>query len=222
MYSLPHFKEKDQKRLLNFMEDHPFALLTGSTAAGKQVATQVPVLVEKRSDELFLQGHLMRNADHHKAFKENSQVLLVFTGPHAYVSSSWYATPPMGSTWNYMTIHAHGQIRFFEGEGLVELMKKLTLRFESNNTASPVIYDHLPQEYLDKMLPGIVGFELKVDLLENVFKLSQNRDEQSYRNIITQLEKQPGNGTQIALEMSKRLDEVFPPQVEQDGSEFIS
>ncbi|MBY0434395.1 MAG: hypothetical protein K2U26_09815 [Cyclobacteriaceae bacterium] len=101
-------------------------------------------------------------------------------------------------------------------------MKRLTLQFEDNNHSSPTIYDNLPKAFLDKMLPAIVAFEIKVEKMENVFKLSQNRDEKSYRAIIAQLEKKGGPGVQVAQEMKNRLEELFPAGVEWDGSRFIS
>lgn len=222
MYNFSYFKEQDRQRLLHFMEEHPFAFLTGSTLTGKQVATQLPVLFEERDGELYLQGHLMRNTDHHKAFKENPQALLVFTGPSAYVSASWYSNPQIGSTWNYMSIHIGGTIEFMSDDGLIEFMRKFTLKFEGGNTSSKTIYDNLPDSFLHKMMPAIVGFELKAEQFENVFKLSQNRDEQSYRNIITRLEARGGESALIAAEMRKRQEELFPPGVEWDGSRFDS
>jgi transcriptional regulator len=222
MYNLSYFKEEDKKVLLEFLNDHPFAFLTGSDSTGKQVATQIPMLVEERDGEWYLQGHIMRNTDHHKAFDENSQVLAVFTGPHTYVSASWYTNPRIGSTWNYMSVHVNGEMKFLPDEDLISFMKKLTLRFEGNNTDSPTVYDNLPSEFLNKMLPAIVGFEIKVEEMENVFKLSQNRDEQSYRNIIARLEERGGDSALVADEMKKRFQKLFPPGGEWDRSRFLS
>jgi len=210
MYNFSYFKEKDKKVLLQFLNDHPFAFLTGSDSEGNQVATQVPILVEEREGDWFLQGHIMRKTDHHKAFLENDQVLAVFTGPHAYVSASWYSDQQMGSTWNYMSVHVKGRIKFLPDEDLITFMQKLTLKFENNNTDSPTIYDNLPDTYLKKMLPAISAFEIKVEAMENVFKLSQNRDEQSYRNIIAHLEDQGGLSALVATEMRNRLEQLFP------------
>ena len=213
MYNLSYFKENDKQVLLQFINDNPFAFLTGSNLKGEQVATQIPVLFEERESNLYLQGHIMRNTDHHKAFVENPNVLTVFTGAHTYVSASWYTNPQIGSTWNYMSVHIHGKLRFFSDNDLIQFMKKLTLKFENNNSKSPTIYDNLPNSFLKKMMPAIVGFEIKAEKINNVFKLSQNRDEQSFRNIIGKLEKQneKGNARQIADEMKKRLEQLFPP-----------
>lgn len=222
MYNFSYFKEKDKKTILDFMEEYPFAFLTGSNLSGAQVATQIPILFEERNGELFLQGHIMRNTDHHKAFVENPNALVVFTGPSTYVSASWYSNSQMGSTWNYMSVHIGGQMHFMSSDELIQLMRKFTLKFENGNTESLTIYDNLPEKYLSKMMPAITGFEIKAEKIENVFKLSQNRDEKSYLNIISQLEKQGGNSALIALEMKKRKTELFPEGVEWDDSKFDS
>lgn len=222
MYNFSYFKEKDRQIILDFLEEYPFAFLTGSNAAGKQVATQVPLLVEERNGDLFLQGHIMRNTDHHKAFIENPDALVVFTGPSTYVSASWYSNPQIGSTWNYMSVHISGQMKFMSPDELVEFMRKLTLKFEKGNITSQTIYDNLSDNYLSKMMPAITGIEIKADKMENVFKLSQNRDEKSYQNIILKLEEQGGMGALIASEMKKRQSGLFPPGEEWDGSKFDS
>lgn len=222
MYNFSYFKETDRQAILDFIEKNPFAFLTGSYSSGNQVATQIPILLEERNGELFLQGHIMRNTDHHKAFIENSNALAVFTGPGTYVSASWYSNPHIGSTWNYMSVHMHGQVKFMPEVDLIQFMKKLTLKFEKDDTGSPTIYDNLPEGFLKKMMPAIVGFEIKVDRMENVFKLSQNRDEKSYSTIISKLEQQGGDSALIALEMRKLKTELFPPGVAWDSSKFDS
>ncbi len=209
MYNFSYFKEKDKQVILEFMESHPFAFLTGSKLTGEQVATQIPILVEEREGELFLQGHIMRKTDHHQTFLENPQVLVVFTGPSCYVSASWYSNPQQGSTWNYMSVHLQGKLRFMSAEELESFMRKLSLKFEEGNQLSPTSYDNLPIAYSSKMMPAIVGFEIKVDKMDNVFKLSQNRDEASYLNIIRELEALGGESALVAAEMKKRQVALF-------------
>lgn len=223
MYNFSYFKrKKDKQTILDFIEENPFAFMTGSFQSGAQVATQIPILLEERDGELFLQGHIMRNTDHHKAFVENPNALLVFTGPSCYVSASWYSNPQIGSTWNYMSVHIAGQVNFMTNDELIAFMRKLTLKFEKGNTQSLTFYDNLPDQFLNKMMPAIVGFEIKAEKIENVFKLSQNRDEKSYLNIISKLEEQGGNSALIASEMRKRKLELFPLGVEWDSSKFDS
>ena len=209
MYSLPYFKENDQEVVLQFMREHPFVILAGCDEDNKPVITQVPVLIEQRGDKLILQAHIMRQTDHHKAFEKNPNVLAVFTSPHTYVSASWYENPYQGSTWNYMSVHARGKLRFTDADGLIALMKKFTLHFENNNHQSPTIYDNLPEEYTSRLIKAIIGFEIEVESIENVFKLSQNRDEKSYHTIIGKLQQQGEAGAYIAEEMKKRASQVF-------------
>lgn len=222
MYKFSYFKEKDKQTILDFIEQNPFAFISGSYLSGGQVATQIPVLLEERNGELFLQGHIMRNTDHHKAFVENPNALIVFTGPGCYVSASWYSNPQIGSTWNYMSVHVAGKINFMTNDELIAFMRKLTLKFEKGNKQSLTFYDNLPEQFLSMMMPAIVGFEIKAEKIENVFKLSQNRDEKSYLNIISKLEEQGGNSALIASEMKKRKAELFPVGIEWDASKFDS
>lgn len=210
MYSFSYFKENDQRTVLEFIEKYPFAFLTGSFLSGAQVATQVPVLLEEHNGELYLTGHIMRHTDHHKAFAENPNALLVFTGPNCYVSASWYSQPQIGSTWNYMSVHIEGQVEFMSPNELVDFMRKLTLKFENGNQSSPTIYDNLPDHFLEHMMPAIVGFKIKAAKIENVFKLSQNRDEKSYDIIIERLEEKGGESALVAREMRKRKAGLWP------------
>ena len=204
MYNFSYFKEHEQQAVLEFIENHPFAFLTGSDSEGKQVVTQIPVLMVEREGELYFQGHIMRNTDHHKAFMQNQNGLLVFTGPSCYVSASWYSDPHIGSTWNYMSVHVNGELNFMSNEELIQFMRRLTLKFEKDNADSPTFYDNLPDHFLKNMLPAIVGFEIKAEKIENVFKLSQNRDDVSYQNIIQKLEEIGGESALVAAEMRKR------------------
>ena len=222
MYNFSYFKAKDKKTILDFIEENPFAFMSGSFLTGIPVATQIPVLLVERNGELYLQGHIMRNTDHYKAFVENPNALLVFTGPSCYVSASWYSNPQSGSTWNYMSVHITGKVTFMSDEELIQFMRKLTLTFEKGNTQSLTYYDNLPDHYVSKLMPAIAGFEIKAEKIENVFKLSQNRDEKSYLNIISKLEALGGNSAHIAAEMKKRKTELFPVGGDWDASKFDS
>jgi transcriptional regulator len=121
-----------------------------------------------------------------------------------------------------MSVHIHGAMQFMSDAELVEFMRKLTLKFEGGNDQSPTFYDNLPDDFINKMMPAIIGFEIKAEKLENVFKLSQNRDETSYRNIMAQLKQQGGDSALIAGEMKKRMEELFPPGAVSDADRFDS
>jgi|SRR4030095_1820976 len=209
MYNLPYFKEKDKKVVLDFIHAHPFAFLTGCNPDNKPVATQIPVFIEDRDGKLFLTGHMMRQTDHHKAFEKNPHALVVFTGPHTYVSATWYSNPQQASTWNYMSVHLKGVLRFLDGDGLISVLKKTTLHFENYKRDSSTIFENLPEEYTSRLMKAIIAFEIEVTEMDNVFKLSQNRDEPSFQNIIEKLEVQGSDGAYIAGEMKKRSSQLF-------------
>ena len=209
MYNLPYFKEDNEEVVLEFMRQHPFVFLIGVTDDNKPVATQVPVFIDEKDGKLFLTGHIMRNNDHHKAFEKNPDVLAVFTSPHTYVSATWYDDPHQASTWNYISVHAKGTIRFGNQEDLVAILKRLTLHYENNNAASTTIFDNLSSGYTGPLMKAIVAFEVEVTSIDNVFKLSQNRNEKSYQNIIEKLETKGSNGQFIAAEMKKRQHQLF-------------
>jgi transcriptional regulator len=208
MYNLPYFKENDQQRVLDFIRSHPFAFICGVNADNKPVATQIPCFIGEREGKLFLSGHIMKNTDHHRAFVGNNEVLAVFAGAHSYVSASWYSEPKTASTWNYMSVHAKGKISFLDDAALLEVLKHTTNHFE-NNPHSPANFENLPEDYVQHLAKAIVAFEVEVESLENVFKLSQNRDEKSFDNIMDKLKQHDHNGKIIAAEMDLRRNELF-------------
>ena len=209
MYSLPYFKETDKKAVLEFMHQHPFAFMAGCDVNNQPVATQIPVFIEEKGGKLFLTGHLMKNTDHHKAFETNNHVLCVFTGAHAYVSASWYSNPHQASTWNYMSVHVKGTLSFLDEQGLINVLQKTSLHFEQGRAESPTVYNNLSKDYVDRLIKAIVAFEVEVLSIENVFKLSQNRDKESFHNIIKNLKEQDDEAKQVAREMEKRESHLF-------------
>lgn len=212
MYNLPYHKEQDEFVIKAFIDQHPFAFLTGCDSDNKPVATQVPIFMDERNGRKMLSGHIMKNTDHHRAFMHNDQVLVVFTSPHTYVSATWYSNPYQGSTWNYMSVHAKGKIKFLEGEALDQMLRKTTLHFENGDQDSATVFDNLPAEYKQRVMKAIVAFEIEVQEMDNVFKLSQDKDQESYESIINKLKDQDESGRMIADEMEKRKKELFPNQ----------
>lgn len=212
MYDLPHHKENDPRIVQAFVDRHPFAFLTGCDADNRPIATQVPVFIEEMNGRKVMRGHIMKNTDHHKAFLHNENALAVFTGPHTYVSATWYSNPHMASTWNYMSVHVRGVIRFLDDAALEDVLRKTTLHFENNDRHSTTVYDNLPPEFTRRVMNAIVAFEMEITDIDTVFKLSQDRDYESYRNIIAKLKEQDEAGRYIAAEMEKRTEAVFPEE----------
>jgi len=209
MYNLPYHKEHNQTVIHEFVATYPFAFLTGCDAENRPVATQVPLFIEIVDGRQVLRGHLMKNTDHHHAFLQNENVLAVFTGKHTYVSGTWYTNPHTASTWNYMSVHINGRIKFLENHHLEEVLRKTTLHFEGQNQNSPTVFDNLPESFKQRVMGAIVGFEIEIAEIDTVFKLSQDRDRESFRNIIKKLKEQDEDGRVIAAEMEKREKEFF-------------
>ena len=203
MYKFSHYTEQDRAKVLDFIKENTFAFITGM-GDNCPVATQIPLTIKIEEDKLFLEGHMMRKTDHHVAFEKNTNVLVLFTGPHCFVNAGWYTDPHMGSTWNYMTVHAKGKICFTDEAGTRQVVKTLSDKYAG--TTSQSAFDNLPKEYIDQMVKAIVGFSIEVETIDHVFKLSQNRDKPSQQNIIEQLRKRTdSNSLAIADEMEKRL-----------------
>lgn len=212
MYDYPQYKEPEKEAILAFMKAHPFIMLIGSDKKGRIELTQVPVMIEDREGKLFLRGHMARKSSHHHAFDENPEVLAVFTGPHTYVSATWYSgSPNLASTWNYVSIHARGAIKWMTEEEMTGLLQQLSLHYESYNNGATPVYENLPDDYRSKMIKAIIGFEVEVNSLENIYKLSQNRDERSYDNIVKELKGREGDAKIIGSLMEERKPKVFRP-----------
>ena len=203
MYKLPYFQEEDKEKVIAFMKENAFAVVTGF-GEKYPVASHLPLNFETRGEKIFLTGHLMKNTDHHKAFEKNEHVLVVFTGPHCFVTADWYKDPLSGSTWNYITVHAKGKISFTDEAGTIKAVNAITNKYVG--TGTPASFDKLPDSYINSMVKAIVGFEIEVTSFDNVFKLSQNRDEEERRNIIKKLkERGDRQSLSVAEEMEKRL-----------------
>jgi transcriptional regulator len=197
MYNFSYFKSSDPLQVIRFMQEHPFAMLMGAGKNNIPVATQVPVFLDEIDGQPVLTGHIMKKTDHHKAFIENPEALIVFTGPHTYISASWYPDPAQASTWNYMSVHVRGKIRFLGEDALIEILERTTNHFEKN----PNAFSSMPAEYIERMIGAIDAFEMKVEKLEHVFKLSQNKDPLTFQSILAELEKGDANAIAIAREM---------------------
>ena len=205
MYKLPYFTEENEERVFNFMQKHSFAIITGFDG-DFPVATHVPLDISEKDGKIILTGHMMKNTDHHKAFVKNENILVIFSGPHCYVSASWYVKKDVASTWNYIDVHAKGKIKFTDEEQTKQIINNLTNQFEPEK--SEAAFAKLSTEYVDRLVKAIIGFRIEVFSLENVFKLSQNRDIESRKKVIEMLLKQEESGAnEIALEMQKRLSD---------------
>jgi transcriptional regulator len=188
VYLPPAFAEARPEVLVAHIERHDFGLLVSHGAAGL-VASHIPFLVERRDEELHLLGHLARPNPQVEDLSVSREVLAIFSGPHAYISPSWYADGPSVPTWNYVDVHAYGRLQLVEDDDcLGRLLRRLSDRHEAGNPA-PWRMQDLPEAYLAGMLKGIIGLDITVTRLEGKFKLSQNRPAVDRPRVIAALER---------------------------------
>ncbi|MDR3680168.1 MAG: FMN-binding negative transcriptional regulator [Flavipsychrobacter sp.] len=207
MYKIPQFTEPDASVVETFMEEHPFVTLIGCHN-NTSVATQVPVLLHKADGKMVVTCHIMRHTDHYAAIEHNPDVLLLFQGSNCYVSPSWY-TEKMGGTWNYQTVHVRGKCRIMSNEETMELLARLTARFEAEQQ-NPLLTSDLPKDYMPSLVGAIAGLEIEATSIYPIFKLSQNRDDESYKNIVHHLQSSADTEAhKISTEMRKRRPNLF-------------
>lgn len=185
MHVPKQFKITDQNVIEEFIRENGFATLI-SMGSEYPVGTHIPIELEKSaSGTPVLRGHLAKVNPHAELLAKNPNALVIFLSPiHSYISSSWYHHPN-APTWNYMSVHVRGKVTVIEGEALWNSVKRLTDRYEKHSQ-HPVSLETLP-ESVQRQIHGIVGFEITMEQVDAAFKLSQNRDDEDYANIINQL-----------------------------------
>ncbi len=185
MYIPKSFAETDLPTLHQFMQAHNFAALV-TQSEGHLVASHIPFMLDaERGAYGTLVAHLARANDQWKHL-EQGEALVIFQGPHAYISPSWYTSHPSVPTWNYTAVHAYGTARILEGHDIVRpMLEALVQQHEAQRDPAWVM--DLPADYMDTMMKAIVAFELPIDRLEGKYKLSQNRSETDQQQVIEQL-----------------------------------
>jgi transcriptional regulator len=177
MYVPRHFQVTDPAWCHALMRAQSFAVMITADEAGVPFATHLPLLVDPARGPLgTLRGHVARANPHWRYLTAGRPTLAVFSGAHAYVSPSWYATHPSVPTWNYVAVHATGTAALIEDPVQVrELLGDLVGTYEGRGPGAWSL-EAQPEDYLAGMRRGIVAFEIPIERLEGKAKLSQNRD----------------------------------------------
>jgi transcriptional regulator len=196
MYNPENFKETNPERVTALIDGHSFGMLV-TAPGGVPFVSHLPFIFERSADSQGkLLGHMARANPQWQHFEVSSEVLVVFQGPHAYVSPSWYSSPGV-PTWNYAVVQLRGIPRLIEGESELEaLVEQLTHVHESHlpNPWTP----NLTGERRSKLLNMIVGFEIEITDIQGKFKLSQNRPPEDQRSVVDKL-SQSSNQTETAV-----------------------
>jgi transcriptional regulator len=185
MYAPPYNQVEERAERIAFMRANNFCLLV--TAPGGEIgASHLPCIVEERGERIVLVMHMARANPQWQSFFDD-EVMVVFAGPHAYVSPRWYEQKERVPTWNYAAIHAYGKVRVTD-ERAAKHAAQAKLVAEHDPEWLPD-FERLREAYLDDMLGNIVNFEIEVARLETRWKLSQNRGRREQELIADELEK---------------------------------
>lgn len=201
MFIPDSYKNENQEEIKKFLQENSFGILINQTN-GKLWATHIPLELDTNKEgKAILLGHISKENPQWKGFTDNDQVLAIFSGPHSYISSSWYDHENV-PTWNYIAVHVYGKIKIIEGEAVIESLKKLVDKYEQHSE-NPVRVEDLSKKTMIQTR-GIVAFEIEIEEIQATKKMSQNRDAKNYQNIISELEKTNKNESiAVANEMKK-------------------
>ncbi|HWZ80096.1 MAG TPA: FMN-binding negative transcriptional regulator [Candidatus Sulfotelmatobacter sp.] len=184
VYIPEHFRNEDRASALAFMRANPFVILVSNTDEGP-FATHVPVIIRESADHLTVRGHVAKANPHWQYLQNDPMCLMIFHGPHAYISPSNYDSREVVPTWNYGAVHIYGNATTYaEPEQLLNMLHDLIPTFDASYEQQ---WDTLSETYRQRMLSHIVGFEIAVTKLEAKFKLSQNRTRNEQQHIIDSL-----------------------------------
>lgn len=205
MYLPRHFREDDPATLRRVMIDHPFATLVTHDGEAPYVG-HLPFLHREDSTvHGHLLAHVARGNPQWRHLQSGQRALVVFHGPHAYVSPSWYSGELHVPTWNYVVVHARGPARLLSLDELRAALSEL-VTINEQRFPRPWSMDTLPDEFVAQLLAGIVGFRIAIDHLEGKLKLSQNREPEDQRRVTDQL---AALGDPQSLDTSKWMAELY-------------
>ncbi|MCB6219494.1 FMN-binding negative transcriptional regulator [Bacillus paralicheniformis] len=204
MYIPKFFKVENVDEILDFVQKNSFGTIV-TPEQGKPIATHLPLGFNKKGDDYYITGHVSFGNPQWRTFETCQDVLVMFQGPHAYISSSWYGHEDV-PTWNYQAVHIYGQASILERDELIEELTIMMGKYEKHRE-NPILWDNLSPQLLERQLKAIVGFKIKVEDIQAAYKLSQNRNDTDYMNIIDQLQNEGDpNAEQLAAVMKKRLE----------------
>ena len=186
MYTPKSFSIEERATLHAMMRRDSFAALITTDADGAPCATHLPFLLDAEAGEAgTLRAHMARANPQWQHFETGREALVVFQGPHAYISPSWYAMQPAVPTWNYEAVHAYGVPRLLDAAGLKTLLYATVAHYEGGGEEGWRF--EMGPEYVEQMMRGIVGFEIPLARIEGKQKMSQNRSETDRRQVAAAL-----------------------------------
>lgn len=202
MYIPKHFAENDEEKLLKFMREFSFATLITSKD-DIPFATHLPFIIEKRNDKIYLLAHLAKANPQWKQFENQKNVLVIFHQPHAYISPMLYEEKQNVPTWNYVAVHAYGEIKTFPQVENLKLLEKQVEIFDPQYFE--LNWQELSKEYKNNLAKGVVAFEIEVNDLQGKKKLSQNKRGKDSQNVIEAFEKGDSENEKLIAKYMKEI-----------------
>ncbi|MEC3965927.1 FMN-binding negative transcriptional regulator [Flagellimonas halotolerans] len=192
MYIPPHYNNQNIEEIKGFLVNNSFAILI-NIVDNKPWGTHIPLELETdENGNDILVGHIAKANPQWKNFSDEAEVLCIFNGPHAYVSSSWYKEEEV-PTWNYIAVHVYGNLKILNEEETMQSMHRLVDKYEKASK-NPISLKNLSPKTLHQV-KGVVGFKVEVSDIQATYKLSQTRTNDHHK-IIYELEERPDPGSQ--------------------------
>ena len=205
MYVPRHFSQDDTAVAHDLIRTNVFATLV-TEISGRLDATHVPVVLDAQRGALgSLRFHLARANPTSKALADKREVLMVFTGPHTYISPDWYANENLVPTWNYAVVHAYGTPRAVDETELRRLLDDITASQENDLPKKPWTTDKMPSDLVGKLCKAIVGFDLPITELQGKWKLNQNRGSDDRAGVVSALEELGGESNLAVAGTMRKL-----------------
>lgn len=201
MYSPPYNRIEDRAELVAFMRANSFVVLVTGTG-GTLHASHLPVLVSMKNEKIILDMHMAKNNPQWQEFFDGEEVMVIFSGPHAYVSPRWYEEKERVPTWNYAAVHAYGVPKLNTDSAAKHASQRRLV--ETLDPQWLPKFDALRQEYVDRMLDGIVNFEIPVARIETRWKLSQNRSRREMELIAAELDRSPDSSERALATLTRK------------------
>nr|WP_297785645.1 FMN-binding negative transcriptional regulator [uncultured Allomuricauda sp.] len=200
MYIPPHYNNQNLDEIKDFIRQNSFGILI-NIVENKPWGTHIPLELEKNDEgnDIFLVGHIAKANPQWKYFKDNTEVLCIFNGPHSYVSSSWYKEEEV-PTWNYIAVHVYGTLKVLTEQETMASMHRLVDKYEKNSK-DPISLSNMSPKTL-RQVKGVVGFQVQISDIQATYKLSQTRVD-DHQKIISELEERSDSGSRGIAEHMK-------------------
>jgi transcriptional regulator len=192
MYIPPYYENKDIDQIKQFLRENSFGILV-NVVDNKPWGTHIPLELEQDLNGAdVLVGHIAKANPQWRYFSDNAEVLCIFNGPHAYVSSSWYKEEEV-PTWNYIAVHVYGTLKILSEEETMASMFRLVDKYEAGSK-NPINLKNMSPKTL-RQVKGVVGFQIQITDIQATYKLSQTR-QADHAKIISELKERNDPGSQ--------------------------